>query len=63
MPRGVGRGNGGGRALQIRLCKDNVLRRDKKGPIKSAFGSGFGVEGMVGKVNLGDTPSTLVVLL
>lgn len=33
--------------LQIRWCKDNVVLRDKKSPIKSAFGSGFGVEGMV----------------
>ena len=49
--------------LAICLCKDNVLRRDKKSPIKSAFGLGFGVEGMVEKVYLGDTSSTLVVLL
>lgn len=52
-----------GDRLAICLCKDNVLRRDKKSPIKSAFGLGFGVEGMVEKVYLGDTSSTLVVLL
>jgi len=65
MPRGVGRT--GGVTVWDGACRygcaSNVLRGDNKSPIKSAFGSGFGVEGMVGKVNLGDTPSTLVVLL
>lgn len=51
------------RVLQIGCCKDDVVRRDKKSPIKSAFGLGLGVEGKVEKVDKGDTPSALVVLL
>jgi len=33
---------GGGYVLRYKI---NVVRRDRKGPIKSAFGSGYGVEG------------------